>query len=182
MSSKVKTLVISIFIFSLFVGLRTLLGLYETQKVSELTHSIKSKQVCEDVENKLECSHHQYVLVANYFTDPLAGQEFLAEIVKQEIENKPDNARFLKDQYYIFAAELYIRSLKKRQNSLSSYLPFVKDHNIDVRVAKAFQKSMTEYSNRREVDRTIASETILQEVSNFNSSLDELTQKIDSFK
>ena len=179
---KFKTFIIMSFVLTLTVGYKSIYGVYEKKKISELALAIKDKKTCNNVENIVECSHHEFIITANRFADPLVGQSFLAEIAKAEIEQTPEKGRFIKDQYYIFAADLYIRSLTKRQNSIIYYLPFIKEHNIDVNVAKTFLKKMDEYSNRREVDRAIASETILQEVSNFNASFELLKQKIESFQ
>jgi hypothetical protein len=163
------------FVFFLLLGLKSALREYESHQVSKLTTSIKNKQTCANAVNLMECSYQQFLLVANRFTDPLIGQEFLSEVVKLEIEKSPENSRRLKDLYFIYAADLYIRTLKSPRNVIIGYVPLIRNHNIDVRIAKSFQRGMIEYSNRREVDRTIASETILQEVSNFNTSLRELT-------
>jgi hypothetical protein len=151
----------------------------ESNKIAELTAAIKEKKICDQSKNIVECSHAQFKVVAKNFADPTVGQAMFAEIVKNEIEKNPEQGRFLRDQYYIYTADLYVQSLKKK--SFLSRFPIIGRHNISVQVAAAFLKSMNDYSNRREVDRAIASETILQEVTNFNYSLTELNRIISKF-
>jgi hypothetical protein len=179
MNKQTKTLVALLSFFAFILGSKAALTAFENHQISKLSTSIQNKQICESAENIMECSHSNFLRVARLFSDPLSGQEFLARIVKAEIEKSPEKGRFLRDQYFIFTANLYIRSLK--QKSMMSFIPFISQHNIDIQVAKAFLQGMSDYSNRREVDRTIASETILQEVSNFNGSLEELTKTVELF-
>lgn len=178
---KVKITIGFVLLFSLSLGIKTSLKSYESCQIRKLTQSIKNKEICASAENIMECSHEQFLHTARFYPEPLLGQEFLINVVKSEIEKTPEKARFLKDQYYIFTADLYIRSLTKRQKSVISYIPLLGQYNLDIQLASAFRQGMSDYSNEREVNRTIASETILQEVSNFNASLDALTKIVEQF-
>ena len=177
MSRNFKIFIISI--LALTIGFKSVMTAVDHYKIQKLTAAIYDHQVCNGEPNIIQCSHDHFLTTIYHSFNPLMGQEFLANILKKELETSPERGRFLRDQYFIFTADFYINSL--RQKSMIGFLPFIHRHNIDVHVASAFLKTMTEHSNRREVERTIASESILQEVSNFNSAEQELTRVLGTF-
>lgn len=181
MSGLFKFFIVTFGLFIGLIGFKTGISAVESSRVSELAEKIKTGKLCESAPNRMECAHDEFLRTASFTASPMIGQELLTEVFKVEMGKSPEKGRFIKDQYYIQVSELYTRSLQKRKASLLGFVPQLLGTSLEVRAAVSFYKGMSDYSNERELNRTIASETILQETSNFNASMDQLASLIREF-
>lgn len=176
MGRNAKIFIVSFSLMVLGLGIRVALGAYEKHKVALLFEKIQNHEECANAENRMACAHDRFLSTASFISNPALGQDFLAKVYRLEKISNPERESSIKEQYFIHVADLFIRALRKKQSSLSVWLPHAFENSLDLKMAVTFHQGMVQFLDRNQQNREVASLN-----PDFNSELQELSDLIEHF-